>query len=167
MKFTERGEVAIEVELLRPSDVRAAFQVTVRDTGIGIPRERQAAVFEGFTQAEGDTFRRFGGTGLGLAISKQLLTLMGGTLELQSEPGRGTTFRITLDLERTPAAETPAAWTRAPRLRGVRVLAVDDNASSLRFLEEQLAALRSEDLARLEAQAKALGLPRVIVPNRS
>ena len=141
VKFTERGEVAIEVELLRPSDVRAAFQVTVRDTGIGIPRERQAAVFEGFTQAEGDTFRRFGGTGLGLAISKQLLTLMGGTLELQSEPGRGTTFRITLDLERTPAAETPAAWTRAPRLRGVRVLAVDDNASSLRFLEEQLAAL--------------------------
>jgi two-component system sensor histidine kinase/response regulator len=143
VKFTERGEVAIEVELLEPGEARASFRITVRDTGIGIPLDRQSAVFQGFTQAEGSTFRRFGGTGLGLAISKQLLTLMGGTLELESEPGRGTTFRIALALEKA-AVDAVAARTYGPRMRGVRVLVVDDHSTSLRNLEEQLRALGCE-----------------------
>jgi two-component system, sensor histidine kinase and response regulator len=153
-KFTEKGEVVLEVELAEQSDVRAAFRITVRDTGIGIPLDRQAAVFQGFTQAEGSTFRRFGGTGLGLAISRQLLSLMGGTLALESEPGRGTTFRIDLALEKAPA--DPAERAQTPRLRGVRVLAVDDNVTCLRVLEEQLGAMGCE-VETASSGAAALG----------
>ena len=160
VKFTERGEVAIDVELLEPGEARVSFRITVRDTGIGIPHDRQSAVFQGFTQAEGSTFRRFGGTGLGLAISKQLLTLMGGTLELESEPGRGTTFRIALGLEKAAAADAVAGRMPGPRLRGVRVLAVDDHPGSLRNLEEQLRALGCDVVCATGGRAALEALER-------
>ena len=141
-KFTERGEVAIELELLRQDAASASVRLTVRDTGIGIARDRQEAVFQGFTQAEGSTSRRYGGTGLGLAIAKQLVTLMGGTLALDSEPGRGTTFRIDLELEKPPGAESGPA--PGPDLAGFRILAADDNATCRALLAEQLRALGAE-----------------------
>jgi signal transduction histidine kinase len=100
IKFTERGEVAIEVRMVRAMRTHIELLFAVRDTGIGIPPERQAAVFESFTQADGSTTRKFGGTGLGLTICRDLVVLMGGELQLESMVGRGSAFSFTLTLER-------------------------------------------------------------------
>ncbi|MBV8233119.1 MAG: PAS domain-containing protein, partial [Planctomycetaceae bacterium] len=89
VKFTDRGEVALEAELLGATAAGARLRLAVRDTGIGIPRDRQAAVFESFTQADGGVTRRHGGTGLGLTICRHLAQLMGGRITLESEPGAG------------------------------------------------------------------------------
>ncbi|HEY2954050.1 MAG TPA: response regulator [Candidatus Eisenbacteria bacterium] len=144
VKFTESGEVVLEVELLAEAAQSVSFRITASDTGIGIPLERQQAVFERFTQADDTTSRRFGGTGLGLAIVRRLVSLMGGNLELESEPGCGTKFRIRLALERQPATAGAAPEARGLRLDGLRALVVDDNATSGRFLREQLRALGCE-----------------------
>lgn len=96
MKFTERGGISVDVERHSETpDGRTVIQFQVKDTGIGIPREKHALIFEAFTQADGSTTRKYGGTGLGLAISTKLVTLMGGRIGVESEPGRGTTFRFT------------------------------------------------------------------------
>src|SRR5882672_7483714 len=86
IKFTEEGEVTISAELVGETDTHATLKVSVRDSGIGIPAERQSAIFESLTQADGSTTRKFGGTGLGLAISRQLTALMGGQIGLESAP---------------------------------------------------------------------------------
>jgi signal transduction histidine kinase len=96
IKFTEHGAVTLELQLVRATPSRAEIVFAVRDTGIGISPDRQAAVFESFTQADGGTTREFGGTGLGLTISRQLVELMGGELALRSAVGHGSTFRFSL-----------------------------------------------------------------------
>jgi CheY-like chemotaxis protein len=105
----------------------------VTDTGIGIAPEHQSRIFEGFSQAEASTTRRFGGTGLGLSICKQLVNMMGGELQVRSTPGQGSEFAFTITLtaapsapERPVAALTAAAKTQ--RLKGMRLLVVEDNA---------------------------------------
>ncbi|MFN8587223.1 MAG: ATP-binding protein [Candidatus Eisenbacteria bacterium] len=98
IKFTEKGRIALAVEPLECGDGTQRLRFSVRDTGIGIPKERQASVFDSFTQADGSMTRRFGGTGLGLTISRQFVEMMGGTLELESEPGRGSCFSFTIEL---------------------------------------------------------------------
>jgi len=105
IKFTERGGVDVRVKLLRATSMRMDLQFAVRDTGVGIPSGRQAAVFESFAQADGSTTRKFGGTGLGLTISRDLVRLMGGELELDSAIGLGSTFAFTLSFERPRDAE--------------------------------------------------------------
>ncbi|MEO6026801.1 MAG: ATP-binding protein [Candidatus Binatia bacterium] len=100
IKFTERGGIDVRVQLLRATAMRMDLQFAVRDTGIGIPSDRQAAVFESFTQADGSTTRKFGGTGLGLTICRDLVRLMGGELQLDSAIGLGSTFSFTLSFER-------------------------------------------------------------------
>ena len=100
VKFTERGEIVVTVG--RP---RAGWlALSVRDTGIGIPEDRMHRLFESFTQVDASTTRKYGGTGLGLAISLRLVELMGGTIDVESEPGVGTTFRVTISAD---AAEQP------------------------------------------------------------
>jgi signal transduction histidine kinase/CheY-like chemotaxis protein len=138
IKFTETGEVVIEAALLRQTATHASLEVSVRDTGIGIPREQHAAVFESFVQGDGSTTRRYGGTGLGLTICRQLVDLMGGRMALASEPGNGSTFSVELPLEKQPSS---GASTPVPgHLDGLRVLVVDDNATGRRFLCRQLRA---------------------------
>ena len=105
IKFTERGQVAIEARAVRETPSHVAVLFAVRDTGIGIAPERQTAVFESFTQADGSTTRKYGGTGLGLTISRRLVELMGGELRLESTVGRGSTLSFTLDLTRGPEAK--------------------------------------------------------------
>jgi PAS domain S-box-containing protein len=137
IKFTEHGEVVLRVqaEPLGNGDVQLRFAVA--DTGIGIPPEKQAAIFEAFSQADSSTTRRYGGTGLGLAISAQLVELMGGRISVESQPGQGSTFHFTARLEvQQPGMEGPPARWRT--LTDLPVLIVDDNATNRRILEDVL-----------------------------
>jgi len=132
VKFTAQGEVVLTAK--RNGEL---LEFAVRDTGIGIPLEKQAHVFAPFCQADNSTTRKFGGTGLGLSISKQLVTLMGGGIGLESEPGRGTTVRFTARL--APSAAMPRREAETlPGPAGMRVLVVDDNTTNRRILERQL-----------------------------
>ena len=136
IKFTERGEVAIEAEVRSERSGWMCVGLHVRDTGIGIPRDRQAAIFESFTQVDGSTTRRYGGTGLGLTISRQLIELMEGRLIVESEPGAGTTFTAELTIEKQADVATGEAVSVA--LADLRVLVVDDNATNRRIVCQHL-----------------------------
>lgn len=136
LKFTEKGEVVLTVarDVGLVPDGECRLQVSVRDTGIGIPADRQAMLFQSFTQADATTTRRYGGTGLGLAISQRLVDLMGGRIWLESTEGKGTTFRFTI---RAPVGEpigTTGLAAARPDLQGKRVLIVDDNATNRHLL---------------------------------
>ncbi|MEK7785511.1 MAG: response regulator, partial [Chloroflexota bacterium] len=137
IKFTQQGEVVIRAECDSEIDTRVAVRFSVTDTGIGIPEDRQDAVFGRFTQADGSTTRKYGGTGLGLAISKQLVELMGGQIGVISTPGRGSTFWFTAVFEKQlePPAELSAP---SADLRNVPVLAVDDNSTNRFILTRML-----------------------------
>ena len=138
IKFTDRGEVCVSVACESRHGKQCALRFSVRDTGIGIPVEKQAALFQPFTQADTSMSRRYGGTGLGLAICVRLLSLMNGTVAMRSEPGRGTTFEFTLPLEVAPAASTRIADPEIRSLSGVPVLVIDDNATNRRILSTML-----------------------------
>jgi PAS domain S-box-containing protein len=131
VKFTSRGSVRVEVT--RQANLPSGFRFTVQDTGIGIPKDKLSAIFEKFTQADNSTTRQFGGSGLGLTISRQLVALMGGTITVDSEVGRGSTFVLSLPLEEAappPVAEESlaSASASAPERRTLHVLLVEDNA---------------------------------------
>jgi CheY-like chemotaxis protein len=134
VKFTDRGEIVLRVELEAARAGAARVKFSVRDTGIGIPREKHQVIFEAFSQADGSTTRRFGGTGLGLAISSTLVQMMGGRISVESEAGKGSTFAFTaaFDVADLPSVDSTQA------LGNVRALVIDDNAVNRRILEEQL-----------------------------
>jgi signal transduction histidine kinase/CheY-like chemotaxis protein len=137
VKFTKQGEVCIDVGLLEGTDDAPRIRIDIRDTGIGIPAARVAALFQPFSQVDSSTTRQFGGTGLGLSIVRRLVELMGGETGVQSEEGVGTLFWITAGFKRA----TDAAPARRPilaSLEHLRVLVVDDNATNRRILAEQL-----------------------------
>ena len=138
IKFTERGDVMLRVAVESETDGRHYLHFSVADTGMGIPTEKQALIFDAFTQADGTTTRTYGGTGLGLAIASQLVQQMGGRIWLESTVGEGTTFHFTAQLavRQTPAPEVHCADPSA--LKGMRVLVVDDNAVNRRILREML-----------------------------
>jgi len=151
LKFTERGEVAVRADVLGAEGDSVRMRFSVRDTGIGIPPEKQKVIFEAFSQADASTTRRYGGTGLGLTISSRLVTMMGGQIGLESEPGRGSCFFFTLPL-RIPAAapadapqNEPACHPGRPgaeaRAHGRRVLLAEDNevnqTLAVRLLEKR------------------------------
>jgi PAS domain S-box-containing protein len=144
IKFTHAGEVVVEVSLLegaaRPSTTPPTTELhfAVRDTGIGIPPEKQARIFEAFTQADGSTTRQYGGTGLGLTISSQLAALMGGHLCVESKLGQGSTFHFTATFELQTEVGQPALALERHKLQGVPVLVVDDNATNRRILKDML-----------------------------
>ncbi|MDX2032501.1 MAG: response regulator [Blastocatellia bacterium] len=138
IKFTPQGEVVLEVVAEGQTGDRVGLHFTVRDTGIGIPVEKQRRIFEAFTQADGSTTRQYGGTGLGLTISSQLVALMGGSIWVESLMGRGSAFHFTAGfiVERNPEKK-PVPREQAS-LSGMRVLIVDDNATNRRILEGML-----------------------------
>src|SRR5262249_2226737 len=138
VKFTEQGEgvVRVSVEDIAGEEVEpipkeeaaktCLLHFEVRDTGIGIPADKQGRIFQAFEQADNSTTRRYGGTGLGLSIASRLVALMGGRIAVESEEGHGSTFRVTAEFGRAPGAV--AARPRSD-LRDLRVLVVDDNAT--------------------------------------
>ena len=141
VKFTERGEVVVEVKVLERDESSVHLRFDVRDSGIGITAEQLPRLFKPFSQADSSTSRRFGGTGLGLAISHHLVHLMDGELNVQSTPGEGSRFYFTarLGLGRERAAVRPGKL--AADLRGARVLVVDDNRCAQELLVEMTRAL--------------------------
>jgi two-component system sensor histidine kinase/response regulator len=161
IKFTERGEVVVRVEVAELTAEAVALHFSVTDTGIGIPEQKRELVFRAFEQADGSTTRKYGGTGLGLAISSQLVEMMGGRIWLESEPGRGSTFHFTVRLGLRGETGAGAAPARHVELAGMPVLVVDDNATNRRILSEMLSSwdmpptLAEDAAAALDAMERA------------
>ena len=138
IKFTEAGEVSVLVELVSRSDAMVQLRFSVRDTGIGIPKDKVTQIFDAFSQADASTTRAYGGTGLGLSISRQLVLLMGGDLTMESEEGKGSTFRFEIELSLSNLVSHASELETPIDLTGVRVLVVDDNQTNRRILLEIL-----------------------------
>ena len=162
VKFTEQGHVLVEIECLKQSGESSLFRISVQDTGIGIPHDKQTMLFEEFTQADSSTTRKYGGTGLGLAISKRLVELMGGSLTLKSRPGGGSTFMATMQLAIPPAAEPEE---HISPLSSLRLLLVTPSEFLMRALAERMlhwnvrmvTAGTGEEALRLTQDASATG----------
>jgi len=137
VKFTHQGEIVVKAGLVSEDNTGVRLRFSIRDTGIGIPKEKQPLLFQKFTQADASTTRQYGGTGLGLAISKQLAERMGGAIGIESEEGKGSEFWFTVRLEK----QTGDAQTDIPPsadMRGIHVLIVDDNATNREVLTAQV-----------------------------
>ena len=136
VKFTDQGEVVLDVTCRSRDGEHVALSFAVRDTGVGIPADKQETIFGAFDQADSSSTRRFSGTGLGLAISSRLIELMHGDISVESKVGKGSTFLFTsrFALGDTNAVKEPDT----SQFRGTRVLVVDDNATNRRILEEVL-----------------------------
>jgi len=171
IKFTEKGEVVIRATLESETDTHVTVRFSISDTGIGIPKDRQKAIFDSFTQADGSTTRKFGGTGLGLTISKQLAELMGGQIGVESEEGKGSTFWFTVVLEKQPESAAQVDVTIPANIRGLRILVVDDNETNRKILQTQLSSwgcqpsgvADGESALRTLRQAKKEGKPFPLV----
>jgi two-component system, sensor histidine kinase and response regulator len=137
IKFTDQGEVVLDARRASHMDAELVVHFVARDTGIGIPAEKQQLIFKAFEQADESTSRRFGGTGLGLAISSRLVELMGGNIWVESEVGKGSQFHFTARFA-IPNEQPAALPARDTSLRDVRVLVVDDNRTNCFILEEML-----------------------------
>ena len=141
IKFTEAGEIVVSVEeqAQEAQAGRTTLHFSVRDTGIGVPAEKQATIFEPFSQADGSMARKYGGTGLGLTICKRLVDMMRGRIWVESQPGEGSTFHFTLQLALPDSPTTRPAPPEPACLYNVRALIVDDNYANRRVLEGMLA----------------------------
>jgi signal transduction histidine kinase/CheY-like chemotaxis protein/CHASE3 domain sensor protein len=153
VKFTERGEIRLKIELVEQTGDRVQLKFSVRDTGIGMTKEQAAKLFQPFTQADMSTTRKHGGTGLGLTISRKLVELMGGRIWLESEPGVGTTFCFTARLG--VGAQRGSGKVVPERLAELRVLIVDDNAAAREILQESLLSL-AKRVDSVESAAAAI-----------
>jgi signal transduction histidine kinase/DNA-binding response OmpR family regulator len=161
IKFTPQGEVLLTVTCMAspPNEQAIWLSFQIRDTGIGIPQEKQSLIFDVFTQADSSTARRFGGSGLGLTISRSLVRMMGGDIRVESQLGQGSTFSFTTRLQR---AHQQAALEESlhPQLAGQRVLVVDDNASSRVILAQRLSSAGLHTLT-CDSAAQALHHPQL------
>lgn len=174
VKFTEEGSVKVSLKLTEQTDTYLNISFEISDTGIGIAKEKQGIIFEPFSQAESSTTRKFGGTGLGLSITKQLITLMGGEVELESVIGVGTTFRFSLAFPKgqriQPATLTNNINSQGDSLHNLKVLAVEDNPVNgkvlLKFLKKWQVASHwatSGQEALEYLQSPAHSLPDIIL----
>lgn len=163
IKFTEQGMVVLKVEVLNLQTDQVTLSFGVRDTGIGIAPEHLEHIFQGFSQAEASTTRRFGGTGLGLAISGRLVNLMGGRMQVESTPGKGSHFHFAITLPIGHASAQLIESPNRPDLQGLSVLIIDDNPWARDVLQTMIthmgwraamAASGEEGLARIEERQR-------------
>jgi signal transduction histidine kinase/CheY-like chemotaxis protein len=138
IKFTDEGEAVLNVEIDSGDSENAVLHFSVRDTGPGVPLDKQEQIFESFSQADSSMGRRYGGTGLGLAISKELADRLGGRMWLDSAPGRGCTFHFTLPFAFAHDLPTQTPAVPLASLAGIRVLVVDDNETNRTILQEMI-----------------------------
>ncbi len=157
IKFTEAGEVVIDVHSMLVEGDRYELHFSVRDTGIGIPKEKLDKLFKSFSQVDSSTTRKYGGTGLGLAISRQLAINMGGTMWVESEEGVGSTFHFTILVDVDPEAKPLYSMDDVPELSGKRVLVVDDNKTNRLILAKQIQSWGMQAVT-LESGNEALAL---------
>jgi signal transduction histidine kinase/CheY-like chemotaxis protein len=174
VKFTERGEVVVAVQRANPEcseeqqggnapcSTHCTLHFTVRDTGIGIPIDKQQAVFEPFVQADGSMTRRFGGTGLGLTIARKLVSMMDGRLWVESRPGQGSIFHFTVRLGVQAREESEVFPALLSELHGLPVLVVDDNATNRCILEELLTSWHMQPLLVESGPAAIAALRRAV-----
>ncbi len=166
VKFTFQGEVLVRVSLEAENQGKVTLRFQVKDTGIGIPKDKQRLLFRPFTQVDGSTTRKFGGTGLGLSISKRLVELMGGRIWVESRPGKGSLFSFAAVFEKQPPREV-SEETGTVRLKGTRVLVVDDHAANRLLLKVLLEgwgcvceeAQKAEQALRMLREAHEAGAP--------
>jgi two-component system, sensor histidine kinase and response regulator len=154
VKFTEKGEIIVTVSAMKNASDNIKLEFAVKDTGIGIPKERLKKLFASFVQADGSTTRKYGGTGLGLSISKQLIELMGGSIDVKSEVGKGTIFSFNLTFEKKNT-NTLNSRRLAKELEGMKVLVVDDNKAARDILDETLSSFRF-DVKAVDSGDKAI-----------
>jgi CheY-like chemotaxis protein len=147
IKFTDKGEVIVYVATQSQTDFEVVLHISVVDTGVGIPKDRQRSIFGAYNQGDPSTLRQYGGTGLGLAVSAQLVDLMGGNIKLKSQPSQGSRFRFTacFMIQQDGASHQPEV--PHPELAGLKVLVVDDNDSARKIIIEILEGLRIEAVA--------------------
>jgi two-component system sensor histidine kinase/response regulator len=143
IKFTHEGEILLQVDLESASERELLLHFTVRDTGIGIPQDKQSIIFEAFTQVDNSFTRGYGGTGLGLAISSQLISILGGRIWVESQLGHGSTFHFTAPFARQTETASPGPHCQQ-ELEQVPILLVDDNPTSRLILRELLLAWRMQ-----------------------
>jgi len=130
LKFTQNGSIYVIIKASEPVNGKVNIDFRVKDTGLGIPKDKHESIFESFAQASADTTRHYGGTGLGLAICKKLVELQGGRIEVESEPGKGSTFRFNLPFqvsERKEKVQTGEGSESYTGLEGKRILIAEDN----------------------------------------
>jgi PAS domain S-box-containing protein len=171
VKFTKQGSVSVRVEREAADDTALTLRFVVADTGIGIPKDKHGSIFAAFSQADASTTREYGGTGLGLSISARLVRLMGGEISIESEVGKGTTFRFTTHVGSVSGSDLPRRQPRQSGLEGVTALIVDDNEINRRLLERLLAGWRmtsssaagGEEALALFAKRQAAGWPFSVV----
>ena len=152
----QRGEVVVRVSTESETEMHARLHFRVEDTGIGISPEAQGKLFQAFSQVDGSSTRKYGGTGLGLALAKQLAALMEGEMGVHSQPGRGSTFWFTAELEKQ-AGNARDPHRSHHNLVGARVLAVDDNVTNRRILRHQLDAWKMQVQTAADGE-EALGV---------
>ncbi len=142
LKFTPNGgKISLTADLVQAlNDEMVMVRFTIRDTGIGIPQDKQKSIFESFTQADISTTRKFGGTGLGTTISKQLVELMGGAIGLESDPGQGSTFWFTAVFERQKDLTEPNPNQEFKNIETLKLLVVENSETSKSFLAESLSS---------------------------
>lgn len=150
VKFTEQGGINVCVTGTPTSDGQQELHITVRDTGIGIPPDKQQIIFEAFTQADSSTTRHFGGTGLGLSISSHFVKMMGGLIAVESVEGQGSTFTVSIRLDIDTATE--AEWTKTKGLADIRVLIIDENSSDRRMLDEIVRTWQMKPTTNIDGQ---------------
>jgi two-component system sensor histidine kinase/response regulator len=161
VKFTTRGEVTVSVSAVTNQSDRAVLRFEIQDTGIGIPTEVQASLFRPFVQADSSTTRKYGGTGLGLAISRRLVELMHGRIGVNSEPGKGSNFWFTAELQKSTIIAFASEPTASP-LAGRRILVVDDNATNRKLMDRLLQTWRAPHQTVESADAALVELRRAV-----
>ena len=165
IKFTDAGEVVVSVDVQSRSETEVCLGVAIRDTGIGIPPEKQEAIFRPFEQADTSTTRRYSGTGLGLTISRRLVKMLGGQLWVESETGKGSTFRFTIPA-RVGRMDPEPACVPLPFVTDPRVLVVDDNATNRRILDDLLTECRLQPTTAGGSRAALECLTRAVAAGR-